>query len=84
MRTALGEVAEPSRRGVTFGVAQSAFAGGFAFGALVGSAVIGGFGLVSAFVLSAAIFVLVAGWSVVAFSLRGGRQDLGILPRPGL
>lgn len=84
MRTALGEVAEPSRRGVTFGVAQSAFAGGFAFGALVGSAVIGGFGLVSAFVLSSAIFVLVAGWSVVAFNLRGGRQDLGILPRPGL
>ena len=84
MRTALGEVAEPARRGVTFGVAQSAFAGGFAFGALVGSAVIGGFGLVSAFVLSAVIFVLVAGWCVVAFNLRGGHQDLGVVPRPGL
>jgi DHA1 family multidrug resistance protein-like MFS transporter len=67
MRTALGQVAEPARRGVTFGVAQSAFAGGFAFGALVGSAVIGAFGLLAAFLLSAGAFALVAGWSVIAF-----------------
>jgi DHA1 family multidrug resistance protein-like MFS transporter len=67
MRTALGQVADPRRRGVTFGVAQSAFAGGFAFGALVGSAAIGQFGLLAAFLLSAVVFGLVAGWSLFAF-----------------
>jgi DHA1 family multidrug resistance protein-like MFS transporter len=67
MRTALGEVADPARRGVTFGMAQSAFAGGFSAGALIGSAVIGIFGLVTAFILSAAAFGIVAGWSRFAF-----------------
>ncbi|HEV7664669.1 MAG TPA: MFS transporter [Chloroflexota bacterium] len=68
MRTALGQAAEPSRRGVTFGVAQSAFAGGFAIGALGGSAVIGAFGLIAAFLVSAVAFCLVAVWSVFAFA----------------
>jgi DHA1 family multidrug resistance protein-like MFS transporter len=66
LRTALGEAADPSRRGVTFGVAHSAFAAGFSFGALVASAIIGIFGLVAAFVLSALAFGLVAAWSSVA------------------
>jgi hypothetical protein len=52
---------------VTFGVAQSAFAAGFSVGALGGSAMIGAFGLIAAFILSAASFGLVGVWSVVAF-----------------
>jgi MFS family permease len=67
MRTKLGEVADPARRGATFGVAQSAFAAGFAFGALVGSVAIAASGLGAAFVLSAGAFGLVALWSVSAF-----------------
>jgi MFS family permease len=70
MRTALAHAADPARRGVTFGVAQSAFAAGFSFGALGGSAIIGAFGLIAAFVLSAGAFGLVAAWSVVAFPPR--------------
>jgi DHA1 family multidrug resistance protein-like MFS transporter len=68
MRTALGHVAHPERRGVTFGMAQSAFAGGFSVGALVGSAIIGVYGLVAAFLLSACAFGFVAAWSLVAFA----------------
>jgi DHA1 family multidrug resistance protein-like MFS transporter len=67
MRTALGRAADPARRGVTFGVAQSAFAAGFSFGALGGSAIISALGLSAAFVLSAGAFGLVAAWSVFAF-----------------
>jgi MFS transporter, DHA1 family, multidrug resistance protein len=67
MRTTLGQVADPGRRGVTYGVAQSAFAAGFAVGALAGSATIGVSGLLAAFLLSAVAFGLVAGWSLVAF-----------------
>jgi DHA1 family multidrug resistance protein-like MFS transporter len=71
MRTELGQAAEPGRHGVTFGVAQSAFAGGFSVGALVGSAIIGIYGLLAAFVLSGCAFGLMAIWCSVAFSVGG-------------
>jgi DHA1 family multidrug resistance protein-like MFS transporter len=70
MRATLGEVADPARRGATFGVAQSAFAGGFAFGALFGSVAIAASGLGAAFLLSAGAFGLVAAWSLSAFPAR--------------
>ncbi|HET6316161.1 MAG TPA: MFS transporter, partial [Chloroflexota bacterium] len=46
IRAGLGAHAQPGRRGVTYGVGQSAFAGGFSAGALIGSAVAANTGVV--------------------------------------
>lgn len=64
-RAQLGTQAAPGRQGITIGIGQSAFASAWGLGSLAGSLAIGAWGILGAFILSAAILAVTTVWAIV-------------------